>query len=95
MRGLLISLKEALVVCGILGGYLGGAVWIEQVGGWRNMYGAAVFPAVVLGAGMVRPSPALSCEVNNGVVRHKAGILPAKGDIQSPKACDAEPRCRA
>ena len=37
---------------GILLGYLGGALWIEDVGGWRAMFGAAVFPAVVLGGGM-------------------------------------------
>ena len=41
-------------MCGILAGYLGGAAWIEQVGGWRNMYGAAAIPAVALGIGMVR-----------------------------------------
>ena len=52
VRGLLISLKEAVVVIGILLGYLGGALWIEDVGGWRAMFGAAAFPAVVLGAGM-------------------------------------------
>ena len=52
VRGLLISLKEAVVVVGILLGYLGGALWIEDVGGWRLMFGSAVFPALVLGAGM-------------------------------------------
>ncbi len=52
VRGLLISLKEAVVVIGILLGYLGGALWIEDVGGWRLMFGSALFPALVLGAGM-------------------------------------------
>ena len=52
VRGLLISLKEAVVVVGILLGYLGGALWIEDVGGWRLMFGSALFPAVILCAGM-------------------------------------------
>ena len=52
VRGLLISLKEAVVVVGILLGYLGGALWIEDVGGWRLMFGSALFPALIVGAGM-------------------------------------------
>ena len=39
VRGLLISLKEALIVGGILAGYAIGYVAVEQVGGWRTMYG--------------------------------------------------------
>ena len=72
MRGLLISLKEGFVVGGILLGYLIGNLNIGQVGGWRTMYGASFFPALVLGAGMVRqlatshPSPRFwthDCEI--------------------------------
>ena len=52
-RGLFISLKEALVVTGVMLGYAAGYVWIERRGGWRAMYGVAVAPALVLGAGML------------------------------------------
>lgn len=41
------------MVAGILLGYLIGNLNIAQVGGWRTMYGASFFPALVLGAGMV------------------------------------------
>ena len=33
---------------------LGAAAGGAQVGGWRTIFGAALFPAVALGAGMVR-----------------------------------------
>lgn len=48
------SLKECLIVVGILLGYLVSYLYIEQVGGWRSMYGLSIIPAVALGAGMVR-----------------------------------------
>jgi hypothetical protein len=99
VRGLLISLKEALICVGVLSGYslgyltaeqartraaprvllaqrslpdstdastsctwvrrhrkthLGAAAGTLQVGGWRTIFGAALFPAIALGAGMVR-----------------------------------------
>ena len=54
VRGLLVSLKEGFVVIGILLGYVLGNLTIEQVGGWRTMYGAALVPALALGLGMVR-----------------------------------------
>ncbi|KAK2078217.1 hypothetical protein QBZ16_004085 [Prototheca wickerhamii] len=47
-RGLFISLKEALVVTGVMLGYAAGYVWIERRGGWRAMYGVAVAPALAL-----------------------------------------------
>jgi len=84
VRGLLISLKEAVVVIGILLGYLGGALWIEDVGGWRLMFGSALFPAVILGAGMfwLMESPrwlllsgAPKAEVRKMTVLGKAGIF--------------------
>lgn len=38
---------------GILLGYLASALWVGETGGWRNMYGAAFVPALILAAGMV------------------------------------------
>ncbi|KAI8470339.1 MAG: general substrate transporter [Monoraphidium minutum] len=52
VRGLLISLKEAAIVGGILLGYFTGYVFAEDVGGWRSIYGCAAPLAVVLGLGM-------------------------------------------
>ncbi|KAL3683388.1 hypothetical protein R1sor_001410 [Riccia sorocarpa] len=59
IRGTLISLKEALIVLGILLGYLVGSLEISTVGGWRLMFGAAVPLAAVMGLGMLwlPPSP--------------------------------------
>lgn len=46
---------------GILLGYLASALWVGETGGWRNMYGVAVFPALILAAGMVSATPASPC----------------------------------
>ena len=53
VRGLLISVKEAFIVGGILLGYLTSFLFIDHVGGWRSMYGAAAPIALALGLGMV------------------------------------------
>jgi MFS family permease len=50
---MLISLKEAIIVGGILGGYASGFWFIDAVGGWRSMYGVAAPLALILGVGMV------------------------------------------
>ncbi|KAG6557584.1 hypothetical protein Mapa_000860 [Marchantia paleacea] len=59
IRGTLISLKEALIVLGILLGYLVGSLEISTVGGWRVMFGAAVPMAALMGLGVfwLPPSP--------------------------------------
>ncbi|KAL6785000.1 hypothetical protein ACKKBG_A02020 [Auxenochlorella protothecoides x Auxenochlorella symbiontica] len=51
-RGLFISLKEAVVVLGILAGYAASYAWVDASGGWRWMLGAATAPAAALAAGM-------------------------------------------
>ena len=38
---------------GILLGYLVSYLYIEEVGGWRSMYGVSILPAAALGLGMV------------------------------------------
>ena len=48
------SLKEGLIVLGILLGYLTGYLFVEDIGGWRSMYGIAAVPALLAGLGMVR-----------------------------------------
>lgn len=52
VRGLLISLKEAAIVGGILLGYLSSYLFIGHEGGWRDMYSFAAPLAIVLGVGM-------------------------------------------
>lgn len=38
MRGLLISLKEGVIVLGVLGGYVAGALLADEVGFYALMY---------------------------------------------------------
>eukprot|EP00882_Tetradesmus_deserticola_P024091 GHRQ01026317.1.p2 GENE.GHRQ01026317.1~~GHRQ01026317.1.p2 ORF type:complete len:146 (-),score=34.38 GHRQ01026317.1:11-448(-) len=47
-------LQEAIIVGGILAGYSAGYAFIDEVGGWRSMYGLAAPLALLLGVGMVR-----------------------------------------
>eukprot|EP00850_Spirogloea_muscicola_P011530 SM000072S21164 [mRNA] locus=s72:21950:26506:- [translate_table: standard] len=63
LRGSLISLKEVLIVVGILMGYLIGDAQIEAVSGWRVMYGASAPVALLMAAGMLwlPPSPRWLC----------------------------------
>ncbi|GBF98053.1 D-xylose-proton symporter-like chloroplastic [Raphidocelis subcapitata] len=52
VRGLLISLKEAIIVGGILAGYFVSYVFAEEVGGWRSIYACAAPLALLLFAGV-------------------------------------------
>ena len=53
IRGLLISLKEAVIVVGILCGYLIGFLLSETKGGWAYVFGIAIFPAIGMFIGSV------------------------------------------
>ncbi|KAK0604124.1 hypothetical protein LWI29_012258 [Acer saccharum] len=59
IRGTLISLKEVFIVLGILLGYFAGSFQINQIGGWRYMYGISAPLALLMGLGMLSlpPSP--------------------------------------
>lgn len=52
-RGVLISLKEVLVVGGMLLGYAVSALSADAVGGWRVIYGVGAVPAAVYLVGAV------------------------------------------
>ena len=52
----LCSLKECLIVVGILSGYLASYLFIDNVGGWRTMYGLSFIPSIALLLGMVSDS---------------------------------------
>jgi len=53
IRGLLVSLKEAFIVLGILLGYSIGYFYSETPGGWRLTYAWATIPAVIMFSGML------------------------------------------
>ncbi|CAN6308691.1 unnamed protein product [Urochloa humidicola] len=59
IRGTLISLKELFIVLGILIGYLVGSLEIDNVGGWRYMFGFGAPIAAIMAIGMwtLPPSP--------------------------------------
>lgn len=52
IRGTLVSLKEALIVTGMLLGYFVGWWRIDTIGGWRSMFGLAAPIAAVMVIGM-------------------------------------------
>ena len=51
IRGLLVSLKEGMIVLGILAGYLVGFLLRHRAGAWALTYGVSVVPALVMGCG--------------------------------------------
>lgn len=53
VRGVLISMKEAFIVTGILLGYLVSYLEVSTLGGWRSIYGDAVPLAFILVCGML------------------------------------------
>lgn len=52
VRGVLVSLKEAMIVLGMLFGYTAGWILEDTVGGWRVTYGLGVIPAIAMLTGM-------------------------------------------
>ena len=58
IRGALVSLKEGMIVLGMLLGYVVGYLYSGVSGGWRVTYLASVLPAVVMFLGVLRlPAP--------------------------------------
>ncbi|CAB1096996.1 unnamed protein product [Ectocarpus sp. CCAP 1310/34] len=66
VRGLLVSLKEAMIVVGMLFGYSIGWYLEDTVAGWRYTYGAGAFPAVIMFAGMFLMPPSARWLVFSG-----------------------------
>lgn len=52
IRGLLVSLKEAMIVVGILLGYFVGWLYHDVPGGWRSVYGLSTFLAGIMACGV-------------------------------------------
>ena len=57
VRGVLVSMKEAMIVVGMLLGYSLGWFLEDSAGGWRWTYGVAAVPAVGMLAGMYGMPP--------------------------------------
>jgi len=59
IRGLLVSLKEAFIVIGILLSFTVGWIYQDQPSGWREIFGFAAVPALIVCCGMLLlpPSP--------------------------------------
>jgi len=66
IRGLLISLKEAFIVVGILIGYVLGYVYDETAGGWRYVYGSSMLFAAAMFVGMLMLPPSSRWLVTRG-----------------------------
>jgi sugar porter (SP) family MFS transporter len=92
VRGLLISLKEAFIVGGILVGYAFGYVFVEKIGGWRFMYGAAAPLAGVLAAGMawLPESPRWLLLSGNGASAAARAMERTKGKYADSMAVQVE-----
>ncbi|XP_028406379.1 solute carrier family 2, facilitated glucose transporter member 10-like [Dendronephthya gigantea] len=58
-RGLLVSLNEIGIVCGLLSAYLVNYMFINTDNGWRYMFGLSGIPALIQGYGIIflPPSP--------------------------------------
>lgn len=52
VRGVLVSLKEAMIVVGMLLGYTAGWILEDSEAGWRTTYGLGAIPAAAMMAGM-------------------------------------------
>eukprot|EP00903_Cladosiphon_okamuranus_P012452 g11662.t1 len=68
VRGVLVSMKEAMIVVGMLCGYSIGWYLEDTVAGWRYTYGVAAFPAVVMFSGMFLMPPSARWLVFSGQI---------------------------
>lgn len=88
VRGMLISLKEAMIVAGILAGYASGFWFVDAVGGWRSMYGVAAPLALLLGVGMVSYKQRLETETHSAVQTQKKHIpIPTHSVLNNATVC--------
>jgi len=87
LRGLFISLKEALIVFGILLGYFVSFLLVDDVGGWRWNYGVALPVILVFGTGMLflPESPRLLI-LQKKVDEAKAAMRSVCGDVNDVDA---------
>lgn len=68
VRGVLVSMKEAMIVLGMLLGYLMGWFLEYTAGGWRYTYGVSGIPAVFMMVGMYAMPPSARWLVFSGKI---------------------------
>jgi len=94
VRGTLVSAKEALIVSGILAGYLVGAAHIGDEAGWRIMFGVSALPAaaMVLSAFTMPESPRWLLSANAGERKDEAAtaLRQLRGSAAPQSNVDAE-----
>lgn len=93
VRGLLISLKEAAIVGGILLGYFTSYLFSEEVGGWRSIYACAAPLALALGVGMATLPESPRWLILSGASREEAAraLVRAEGRrAADPRVVEAE-----
>jgi sugar porter (SP) family MFS transporter len=94
VRGTLVSAKEALIVSGILAGYLVGAAHIGDEAGWRTMFGVSALPAaaMMLSAFTMPESPRWLLSANAGERKEEAAaaLRQLRGSVAPQSNVDAE-----
>eukprot|EP00803_Ostreobium_quekettii_P009160 evm.model.scf_959.3 EVM.evm.TU.scf_959.3 scf_959:19951-27131(-) len=88
LRGFLISLKEAVIVGGILLGYLSSYFLADVTGGWRGMYGIAIPLALALLGGSAWAPESARWLLLSGAGRDTAreALVRTKGNIANVSA---------
>lgn len=95
VRGVLISMKEAFIVGGILLGYLVSYLEIDSVGGWRAIYGVGLPLSLLLMAGMswLPESPrwlALKGRKDDAVASLRRTMGSSSGSVADDRALQAD-----
>lgn len=92
VRGLLISLKEGVIVLGVLAGYVAGALLQDESGGWRMMFGSSLFPAIAMAIGMfwLMDSPRFMLLNNKPRAEVSTALRRARGKFGTDAVVEAE-----
>jgi len=92
VRGLLISLKECLIVGGILLGYLGSYIINGEEGGWRTLLSSSLAFSAILAVGMstLPDSPRWLLQQGRPMAEARDALSRVRGKKVAPEAIEAE-----